>query len=181
LLSVFFFLFKNKQKLSHNKIVELQPPLLNKEKTHPTTQQLLCCNQLSKSKKNHRPNTIELLQPALQTNKNHPTTILLLQSAIQTNKSHSHNTISLLQPELQNKQKPPHNRIILLQPELQNKQKPPHNRIILLQPELQNERKTTSEQNYFAATSSADLCRTPKLETIVQADETIKQQQGYEK
>jgi hypothetical protein len=145
LLSVFFFLFKNKQKLSHNKIVELQPPLPNKEKTHPTTQQLLCCNQLSKSKKNHRPNTIELLQPALQTNKNHPTTILLLQSAIQTNKSHSHNTISLLQPELQNKQK------------------------------------TTSEQNYFAATSSADLCRTPKLETIVQADETTKQHQGYEK
>jgi hypothetical protein len=58
---------------------------------------------------------------------------------------------------------------------------PPHNRIILLQPELQNKQKTTSEQNYFAATSSADLCRTPKLETIVQADETIKQQQGYEK
>jgi len=41
--------------------------------------------------------------------------------------------------------------------------------------------KTTSEQNYFAATSSADLCRTPKLETIVQADETTEQHQGYEK
>jgi hypothetical protein len=180
LLFVFFFLFKNKQKppdnrisllqralqnkqkLSHNKIVELQPALQNKEKTHPTTQQLLCCNQLSKSKKNHRPNAVELLQPALQTNKNHPTTIVLVQSVIQTNKSHSHNTISLIQPVLQNKQKPPHNRIILLQPELQNKQK------------------TTSEQNYFAATSSADLCGTPKLETIVQADESIKQQQGYE-
>jgi hypothetical protein len=42
-------------------------------------------------------------------------------------------------------------------------------------------KKLPLDKNYFAATSSADLCHTPKLETIVQADETIKQQQGYEK
>jgi hypothetical protein len=69
----------------------------------------------------------------------------------------------------------------LLQSAIQTNKNHSHNTISLLQPVLQNKQKATSGQKYFAATSSAYLCRTPKLETIVQADETIKQQQGYEK